>query len=128
MTPPQEVDDHQKDESESHEHQFWDRKETTHAAPGDQLADCNECGSPYPQLVHEASQQVVDQSGKGSGDSSIENHRHGSLWREDGEPSFHVRDDTHDQASADAKDHQSQERPTYEIGSQLHDSPPYTNG
>lgn len=52
-TTPEEVDYGEKDESEHHEHRLRQRKETAYAAPGDKLADRNECGSPDSRPAHE---------------------------------------------------------------------------
>ena len=81
---PKNVDNHQIDKSEGHEHRLRQRKETTYPAPGDQLTDCDERGSPKPRFANETPQQVVDQPGRGTSQSPIKDDSDAPLGREYG--------------------------------------------
>jgi hypothetical protein len=58
---------------------------------------------------------MIDQSREKAGYGSRKHDCRASLKREGRDPSFHVRDDAHQQATSDSEDDQSEERPTQEI-------------
>ena len=113
--PPKSIDDHEIDEREGHEHHLGKWKQKVHPSPGHQLTDCDECRGPNPRLANEASQQMIDQSREKAGYRSHKHDGRASLKSERRDPSFHVRDYAHQQATSDSEDDQSEERPTQEI-------------